>query len=54
MPVEIRELIIKATVSEENSKSPPSTALVAGNSNQEIIKICIEKVLEIIKEKHGR
>ncbi|WP_167353191.1 DUF5908 family protein [Pedobacter steynii] len=52
MPIEIRELVIKATVlqdlnsdSGQNNGVPPS---------EELIKVCVEKVLEIIKERNER
>ena len=53
MPVEVRELIIKATINQEPaSAAAPQHA--DGQGQEEIIKICVEKVLEIIKDKHGR
>ena len=55
MPVEIRELVIKATVSNEGSGNHPSSS---GNSNtdanEELIKTIVEKVMELIREKNGR
>jgi len=53
MPVEIRELIIKAVVREpgEGKKSPEKiTAL----DRDEIIADCVEEVLRILKEKNER
>ena len=59
MPIEIRELIIKATVVQDGSRSGAAeTGIGSDNSdaspNEELIKICVEKVLEIIKDKNGR
>lgn len=54
MPVEIRELVIKATVSHEGNASGKAPAASGANNTQEIIKVCVEKVLEIIKDRHGR
>ena len=55
MPIEIRELIIKATVTQEsNAGNAPAAGATPGSANQELIKACVEKVLEIIKDKHGR
>lgn len=57
MPIEVRELIIKATVVQEGSGG---TATPSPNTNnnvspqEEIINACVEKVLEILKEKDGR
>jgi hypothetical protein len=57
MPIEIRELVIKATVADEGST--PSSGSSAATTNQgspgeEMINTCVEKVLEILKEKNGR
>lgn len=53
MPIEIRELIIKATVSDRESERQ------AGSQEQrakkeEIIQECVEQVLQILKEKNER
>ncbi len=58
MPIEIRELVIKANVVQDG-KSGVSDAASSGtnnnvSSNEELINTCVEKVLEIIKDKHGR
>lgn len=58
MPVEVRELIIKATIAQEDASGSSSTAAssaINGDSPSEaIIKLCVEKVLEILKEKDER
>jgi hypothetical protein len=59
MPIEIRELIIKATVVQEGGKAGAAEAAASsGNNdaspNEELIKSCVDKVLEIIKDKNGR
>ena len=59
MPIEIRELIIKATVVQEGGGAGvAATGAGSGNNdaspNEELIKNCVEKVLEIIKDKNGR
>ena len=55
MAVEVRELIIKATITQDGSKggAPPAAGKNAGDPH-ELIRMCVEKVLEIIKEKNGR
>jgi hypothetical protein len=57
MPVEVRELIIKATVVPEKE----STGAASGGSTdnnvsptEQLISTCVEKVLEILKDKDGR
>ena len=57
MPIEIRELVIKATVTQENSQGNSIAAASSNNEvsqKEEVVKICVEKVLEILKEKYER
>ena len=58
MPIEIRELIIKATVVQEGSTganaAPSSNTNNNVSANEEIITACVEKVLEILKDKDAR
>ncbi len=57
MPIEVRELIIKATISQDGQQG---NAQSAGNNNnavtsqEEIINTCVEKVLAIVKDKMER
>ena len=57
MPIEIRELVIKATITQESSSGG---ATGSGSSNnalsdkEEIINTCVERVLDILKEKTER
>lgn len=59
MPVEIRELVIKAIVEQEgvgatsggtSSASPDNDV----SSQEETIKLCVEKVLEILEDRDER
>ena len=53
MAIEIRELIIKATVNTNQGESNPSLA----NNNEEkqlLIQECVDQVMEILKEKMER
>ena len=57
MPIEIRELVIKATVSSDGgtaSSGTPSTSENGVSAGSDLINACVEKVLEILKEKHER
>jgi hypothetical protein len=58
MPIEVRELIIKATIVQEGtggaSSAPSSSSNNNVSANEEIITACVEKILEILKEKHER
>ncbi|WP_197091591.1 DUF5908 family protein [Sphingobacterium endophyticum] len=57
MPVEVRELIIKATIVQELGSTPNSAASSQNNginASEEIVKVCVDKVLEILKEKNER
>lgn len=58
MPIEIRELVIKATVGQNEEQS---TAAVSGGgasnnvgATEEIINTCVEKIIELLKEKNER
>ncbi len=56
MPIEIRELVIKATVQQDGSAATAGTA--SGNNNvgskEDIIKDCIDKLSEVIKQRNER
>lgn len=59
MPVEIRELVIRATISQDDkggNSQQPSQGMEDNDvpSNEQLLNMCVEKVLEILKEKHGR
>jgi hypothetical protein len=57
MPIEVRELVIKATVTEDSSTGAMPAHETVNNSvpeKEEIINACVEKVLEILKQKTER
>jgi uncharacterized protein DUF5908 len=55
MPIEIRELQIKATVQETVSSNESTGAAVAPETRvEEIVAACVEQVLNILKEKQER
>ncbi|HXO77960.1 MAG TPA: DUF5908 family protein [Puia sp.] len=57
MPVEIRELVIRATVTENGKTGGASPAAGSGDSSsspEQLVKLCVDKILEILKDKHGR
>ena len=57
MPVEVRELVIKATVAGENNSQAAAQGNASGSNSapgEDMIKACVEKVLEILKEKNER
>jgi len=55
MPIEVRELVIKATVVQDGATgTPPSGNNNAMSPAEESINTCIEKMLEILKEKKER
>ena len=53
MPVEVRELVIKAVV-DNQMKKPDSQKKPAEKDNQDIIDDCVEQVLEILKREKER
>ena len=59
MPLEIRELVIKATLDAEAGKSQKNSGGQHSGANntdaqQVIVNLCVQKVLEILKEKQER
>ena len=57
MPIEIRELVIKATVTQESgagSSAPVGATNNAVTPSEETINTCVEKILEILKDKMER
>jgi hypothetical protein len=59
MPIEIRELVIKATVDQTQGQSANANAAGRGTSSgsaagEDLIKECVDKVLAILKEKNER
>ncbi|MDZ8104383.1 MAG: DUF5908 family protein [Nostoc sp. DedQUE12a] len=54
MPVEIKELIIRANIVDSNDTNQKST--IEGNSDQkqEIIAACVAQVLKILERKQER
>ncbi|MDV3310326.1 MAG: DUF5908 family protein [Cyclobacteriaceae bacterium] len=59
MPIEVRELVITGVVVQEGSEggSTPATTDTHGNNanpQEEMIKMCADKVLQILKDKDER
>lgn len=59
MPIEIRELVIKATVDQSQGSGSGSSAPAKGSpsnssAGEDIIKECVDKVLDILKERNER
>jgi len=55
MPLEIKELHIKATVSGKNRNASNTASGQSSNDDKEaIIQTCIEKVMQMLKDKEAR
>jgi len=55
MPIEVRELVIKAVVVQDTtSGASGGAAQGGGGAPEEIIQACVEKVMDILKEKNER
>lgn len=60
MPIEIRELVIKATVAPADGSTNNAVRSTgsSGDNNvsqkEEIINTCVEKIMQILKDKHER
>lgn len=53
MPVEIRELVIKAVVNESTQKGA-SKGEQGSAAPEAIVQVCIDRVLEILKDQKER
>ncbi len=51
MPVEIRELIIRSTFHEGNAESVSEDSSI---KKEQLIAECVDKVLQVLKEKQER
>lgn len=54
MPIEIRELHIKAVVSTEQEKTAASKAQQQASDREALVAECVAQVLEILREKAER
>jgi len=59
MTLEVRELIIRATVVQEQEGAGAGGGATSGSNNdispnEEMISACVEKILEILKTKNDR
>jgi hypothetical protein len=60
MPIEIKELIIRASIRDESEKSADKSATPSGSSGAEasqeeqLVSRCVEQVMEILKVKNER
>jgi hypothetical protein len=50
MPIEIRELVIRATVRDEAG----SAGNARGDEREALVAVCIEQVMEILREEKER
>lgn len=55
MPIEVREIVIKAVVAQDNAGGSGGNSAQGGSgAPEEIIQACVEKVMDILKEKNER
>jgi hypothetical protein len=59
MPIEIRELVIKAEIASsgatrENSANSAQPSAGTSNSNEELIQEIVDKVIEVLERKQER
>jgi hypothetical protein len=58
MPVEIRELVIRATVSTNNSTSPnvamASNGPLSMTGNEALIQACVSQVMQLLEKQRER
>ncbi len=60
MPIEIRELIIRASINEADTVKPSSTdnrggrGSIFSSEKEAIIAVCVEQVMKILEDKKER
>lgn len=55
MPIEIREIVIRATVNQGDTSAPQPRAAGAGNTaSQDVLQECIEQVVQVLQDKNER
>lgn len=56
MPIEIRELIIRARIDPDDNRSVASrsASIASGHQQEEIIRACVQEVLQILEDKRER
>lgn len=54
MPVEIRELVIRAKVDQEPKAAQTSAASEPGDVQQELVDACVRRVLDVLAAKQER
>ena len=54
MPIVVKELVVRATVSERQANGPRSSSEQDNLFREELIKECVEQVMEILKQKTER
>jgi hypothetical protein len=54
MPIEIRELVIRATVQPGGGEKEATQNKRDGESREEIVAECVEQVLEILRKERER
>jgi hypothetical protein len=55
MPIEIREIVIRATVNQGDASAPQPGAAAAGSAaSQDVLQECIEQIVQVIQDKNER
>jgi hypothetical protein len=54
MAVEVRKLVIKATVVDDAQSASSDNSASSSHDTESIIKECVNKILELLKEKNER
>ena len=54
MAIEIRELIIRATVAAEGEEKAPAAPAPKGGTNEQVVAECVEAVLDVLRLREER
>ena len=54
MPIVVKELVVRANVAENQAETPSLSSADSEQAREELIKECVEQVMEILKQKTER
>jgi hypothetical protein len=54
MPIEIREIVIRATVNQGDASVAPNATPPASSSPPDVLQECIDQVVQVLKDKNER
>ncbi len=54
MPIEVRELVIKAVVTTDDGTDPAGVSGSQSQPSEKLVRMCVDQVMEILREKQEK